>query len=414
LNWSTRDDLRAQVQRLWDKGDLLRALIPGAVWEPRRLRLRGPSSIELSEHFDAVRTWLDDFRRIPRVRIVWREFFHRVLGACTLPDEVWLDSPQDGLAMIGKLKESRRFDDVLQATLAFDEALFDDLRPWLSKQPLAALSLADDWLRLLYVVAWVQTHPHPGIYLRQIDLPGIDSKFIESQRAVLSELLNLVLPPAAIDNTANGLSQFCRRYGFKDKPLRIRLRVLDTALSLPGLGAEQDITLTQADFAHLALPVQRVFITENEINFLAFPAVRDSVVIFGAGYGFEALAGARWLQRCAIHYWGDIDTHGFAILDQLRAYLPHAQSLLMDSATLQAHRTQWGSEPQPVLRDLPRLSAEETLVFNDLRDNRLQPLLRLEQERIGFGWLQQALTVVAVKEGAERAGREGASVKRSR
>jgi hypothetical protein len=382
------------VQKLWDKGDLLRALIPGADWQPRRLRLQGPDSRELSECFDAVRTWLDDFRRIQRVRIVWRKWVHRVLGACALPDQVWLDTPQDALTILGKLKESRRFDDVLQATLAFDDALFECLRPWLVKQPLVALALADDWLRLLDVLAWVQTHPRPGIYLRQVDLPGIDSKFIESQRGVLSELLNLVLPPSAIDSTANGNSQFCRRYGFKDKPLRIRLRVLDAALALPGIGAEQDITLTQADFAQLALPIQRVFITENEVNFLAFPPVAGSVVIFGAGYGFEVLAGAAWLQHCAVFYWGDLDTHGFAILDQLRAHLPHAQSLLMDQATLLAHQSQWGNEPQPLLRDLPRLTPAELLVFNELRDNRIQAQLRLEQERVSFGWLQMALTTL--------------------
>ena len=33
-----------------------------------------------------------------------------------------------------------------------------------------------------------------------------------------------------------------------------------------------------------------MFITENEINFLAFPHVTDSLIIFGGGYGFETLA----------------------------------------------------------------------------------------------------------------------------
>ena len=142
----------------------------------------------------------------------------------------------------------------------------------------------------------------------------------------------------------------------------------------------------------LDLPVSRVFITENEVNFLAFPPVPHSMVIFGAGYGFEVLAGARWLQQREIYYWGDIDTHGFAILDQLRAQLPHVKSLLMDKATLLAHASQWGDEPQPLLRDLPRLTVEEHALFDELRDNRLRVGVRLEQERIGFGWLQQALT----------------------
>jgi hypothetical protein len=43
-------------------------------------------------------------------------------------------------------------------------------------------------------------------------------------------------------------------------------------------------------------------------------------------------------------YWGGIDTHGFAILDRLRASIPGAALLLMDENTLQAHRHVWGQE----------------------------------------------------------------------
>ena len=110
-----------------------------------------------------------------------------------------------------------------------------------------------------------------------------------------------------------------------------------------------------------------------------------------AGYGWEALARAAWLQRCQLHYWGDIDTHGFAILDQLRGQFPHAASMLMDMDTLLAHRAHWGAEPEPVRHDLPRLTPAEAAVYNALRFDQLEPRLRLEQERVGFGCLRALL-----------------------
>jgi hypothetical protein len=88
-------------------------------------------------------------------------------------------------------------------------------------------SSREEWRRLLDIVAWLQRHPRPGVYLRQVDIPGVHSKFIEAQRGVLGELLELALPPAAIDSAAAGVSQFARRYGFRDKPQRIRFRLLD-------------------------------------------------------------------------------------------------------------------------------------------------------------------------------------------
>ena len=90
-------------------------------------------------------------------------------------------------------------------------------------------------------------------------------------------------------------------------------------------------------------------------------------------------------------YWGDIDTHGFAILDELRNHFPHTASWLMDRATLLAHQPLWGSEETPHQRELSRLSPAEQDLYNDLRDNRLQIRLRLEQEQISFGWVVDAL-----------------------
>ena len=80
-----------------------------------------------------------------------------------------------------------------------------------------------------------------------------------------------------------------------------------------------------------------------------------------------------------------------AILDALRAHFGHVESFLMDRSTLLEFEPLWGTEDSPLDRDLPRLSAEERALYDDLRDNRIGRHLRLEQERIGFGWMKDAL-----------------------
>ena len=307
-----------------------------------------------------------------------------MLGSNRIPDEAWLDSLPDALALIGKTKDAARFAELVAATRLQQPALL----AWLQKRPLAALALVSVWPRLLSVVGWLQAHPRPGVYLRQADIAGLDTKFIESHRSVLSELFDLVLPQEAIDRSAAGASGFCQRYGFLDKPLKVRFRLLDAAH--PGYGS--DISVTKIAFEQLSPPVSRIFITENEVNFLAFPVVADAMVIFGGGFGgLDRLRNITWLAKCSVHYWGDIDTHGFAMLDQLRSYLPYVQSLLMDEATLMHHQDHWGHEAQAQQRDLPRLTADERALYDALRDNRLRAGLRLEQERIGFGWVEQSL-----------------------
>lgn len=389
MSWSTPADLRAQVQRLWERGELLRAAVSDAIAWPLRLSLKAPSAGDLSDRFEAVRAWVRALADVPQIRIEWREWNHRVQGTQRLPSSVWLDDVPSALALIGKSREAQRFAALWQQTELAQPAL----QSWLLRRPLQALELGDRWPRLLSVVAWLQAHPRPGVYLRQVDVPSVDSKFIEAHRGVLVELLDLVLPAEVVDLSATGVAQFARRYGFLDKPVRIRFRLLDSRVpSLPGCEGLADVTLDAASFATLDLPVERVFITENETNFLAFPEVPRAIVVFGAGYGWEALAQAAWLRRCALHYWGDIDTHGFAILDQLRAYHPQAISFLMDHETLLAHREQWGEESSPARHELPRLTPAERDLYDDLLCDRYRPGLRLEQERIGFGWVAERLT----------------------
>ncbi len=402
MNWATPAELRAQVQRLWDRGELLRDSVSDSIAWPLRLTLKAPGSADLASRFEAVRDWVRAIVATPHVRFEWREWTHRVQGRQQLPAAACVDTLDDALALIGKTRPTEEFRALWRLTT--DEQA--SLLPWLARRPLQALAMADRWRRLLAVVAWLQAHPRPGVYLRQVDIPGIDTKFIETHRGILAELFDLVMPEGAIDRSATGTAQFIRRYGFRDKPVRIRLRLLDADIpALPGCSGAPDITLDAASFAALRLPIERVFITENETNFLAFPASARAMVVFGSGYGWEALARATWLHACDMRYWGDIDTHGFAILDQLRSHFPHVVSLLMDRATLFAHRDHWGDEPIPARHALVRLSPEESALYDEIRFDRIRPNVRLEQEYVGYAWASEHMA--RALDGPGRARRSG-------
>lgn len=387
MTWSDGDDLKAQLARCWERGDILREALSGPSRFPLRLPLKVPVSLDITDRFDQVRAWSAGLSAQNHIRLEWQETRHRVQGTQRLPASAWVDTALDAVSWLRKGREWDRFCTLVSET----QQALPALLPWLDKHPLQALELAQAWTRLLAVVGWFIRHPRPGVYLRQVDLPGVHSKFIEAHRSVLSELLDLVLPAAAVNPAKVGIAQFAGRYGLLDKPMRIRFRVLDPDMVVLSGPYCPDVTLDADSFSRLQLPVRRVFITENETNFLAFPQVKSAIVVFGAGYGWEALARSHWLSACAVVYWGDIDTHGFGILNQLRGHFDHVTSILMDRQTLLAHEMQWGSEDKPLLVDLLRLRADERALYDDLRDNRLRKSLRLEQERIGFGWVQHRL-----------------------
>jgi hypothetical protein len=145
------------------------------------------------------------------------------------------------------------------------------------------------------------------------------------------------------------------------------------------------------EFAAAPPGITRVYVVENEITYLAFPLLEGAMVIFGAGYAVSVLEPLGWLAGLDLVYWGDIDTHGFAILDRLRQRFPHARSMLMDRATLLAHRDQWVTEPSRSTSSLDFLDAEEAQLYHHLAADALGPSVRLEQERVSFAVIEQAI-----------------------
>ena len=390
--WTQPKDLQKQVQRLWDRGLILESLLNEAPIFPIRLVLKAPTSNELSENFDQVRQWILSLQNINGLRLEMKTIQHRVLGENQIPASIWVDSLDNVSKILRVEKDIQKFSELIALTKKNNSILI----PWLQDHSIKALQLATEWVKLLAVVDWLKVNPRPAIYIRQVDISCVDTKFIEKHRKILTTLLDLSLQKSVIDQAAKGTRCFAQRYGFLDKPARVRFRILDPDIRLLP-GQCQDITLNHEAFSCLneneaiSENVTTLIITENEINYLAFPKIKSSIVLFGSGYGFEFLTDVSWLSQLTVYYWGDIDTHGFAILDQLRAKLPQAESLLMDEATLLNHKVFWEQESKPERRELTRLTHEENRLYHQLINNKLAQNLRLEQEKISYTYLLSAL-----------------------
>lgn len=388
--WTTAESIESSLLKLWDRGHILRAKITGESVFPHRLRVRGPDSSALALRFGEAQAWIQALEAASRMGrgfgfdIVWREVRHRQLGRNRIPCEIVVATETEGLQLIRKQADSKRFDTIVAATTA----VFPELTSWLGRRSLLALDHAADWPRILAILAWFRDHPNSGLYLRQLDIPQVDTKFIEGRKGLLAELLDIVLARDASAFAGGAPLSFEQRYGLRSKPGTVRFRLLGAGAGLAGL---TDISTPVEEFARLNLKPRVVFVTENEVNGLAFPEIEDAMILFGLGYGLNVLAAAEWLHRSRLVYWGDIDTHGFAILARLRSYFPLATSILMDEETLLAHRPLWVREDQPFLGELPRLSMAERGLFEDLKGNRHGDRVRLEQERVAYRYLLAAL-----------------------
>jgi hypothetical protein len=377
--WTRPADVRASIRKKWDSGVLLARFAAGQEWAPLGVPIRGPSARLIGEQLGQVRQWAAEWAAAAAggpLRVEYKQVGGRHFGANNIPARAWLDSYDDAWALLRVGAEVRRLTGLIEA------ARGTRLVPWLTGHPMRALRLADDWDRLLATVSWIEQRQAPGMYLRQIDAPGVDTKFIERHKGVLTELLDTQLDPGRVVGDA---PDFAGRYGFLRRPGYIRFRVAG------GYRGFSELSVRAAEFTTAPEGVSRAYVIENEITYLAFPVPDGGMVIFGGGYAVPVLAPLGWLAGLDLVYWGDIDTHGFAILNRLRHHLPHARSMLMDRATLLDHRVHWTTEPSPTVAVLDRLDGTESALYADLVSDAYAPSVRLEQERISFAAIEKAL-----------------------
>ncbi|BDB41022.1 MULTISPECIES: Wadjet anti-phage system protein JetD domain-containing protein [Mycobacterium] len=374
--WTTSAGIAVRVRRRWDDGSLLRGYANGDPFEPIEVPLRGPKPSQVGDDLAAARQWVADLqasaRDGERFTLQWQAIGGRRIGRNQLPSRAMISTFEQAVALLGVTALVRKFDELL--VLADQHRR---VRQWIVDHPHRALELGPEMPRLIAAYVWLDINRQSQKYLREISAPGVDTKFAERHRPVLAAMLG-------VSSTAAG---FVAGLGLRSKPGLVRLRP-SPSLGLPG-PTLSELGLRPEELARLDVVPRQAVIVENEISYLSFDVPEDGVVIWGRGFDVDSVGRSPWLAGADVLYWGDIDTHGFAILDRLRAWLPHVRSVLMDRETLLAHRDRWVAEDRPARSLLTRLTPPEQELYCDLVTDGLGERVRLEQERIDWQWVVQ-------------------------
>jgi hypothetical protein len=213
--------------------------------------------------------------------------------------------------------------------------------------------------------------PKPDLYIRQLPI-DIHTKYIWDNKIIVQSLLEFLIPEHI--NTSE--TRFELRFNLKYPEHLIRIRFLDKILS--PLSTATDISLTVSEFNNFHSHCENIFVTENLMNFLTLPAYLTKTIAIWSGGGFNVshLKDIGWLKNKQFYYWGDIDAHGFQILNQFRTYFPNTIAVMMDEETLLSFTGTSGQ--QAVNQNLHQLTEKELNLYNHLRQNNI----RLEQEKI--------------------------------
>lgn len=368
--WATPETVRDKVRRRWDDGTLLRTVADGEPLAPIEVPLGGPQASEIGDRLGEVQNWMaaliSGSRDGSRYDLRYKVIGGRAVGRNQIPTHAVVSRLEQAWDLVGVRAQVAAFEQMMLS--APDQRV----REWLLAKPVAALGYAAEWSQLLTAYRWLDAARGSGKYLRQIDAPGVDTKFVEARRSVLADLLGV----------SRQAGPFLIDLGLRTTPEYVRIRLAASIAPIPV--SELNVRVDELD--DLNVRFSTAVVVENEITYLTLPVPADGVVIWGKGFDVARLGRWAVLQDAEVHYWGDLDTHGFAILHRLRTHLPQTRSFLMDAETLHAHRDRWVRENAPTSAALGRLSAKEAAVYDDLVSDRFGDQVRLEQERINWAW----------------------------
>lgn len=302
----------------------------------------------------------------------------RKYGEQTDVKKIYFEDKTQFLDFIGEVKSYNRF---LEACTILKQNTIlskDQVCSWTQTHISDLLIDEEDgfWKDICLCAEWLERNQNSNLYIREIKLP-VHSKFIESNTSLIKSL------------TSKSNSELCfeETFGLRAKPALIRIRSLDAnhPINLGGIGIEE-CTIPISDLNKLPASFydyfKKIYIVENEMVFLTFPKVPESICIWGHGFTVNVLKDVSWLGKKELYYFGDLDEHGFEILSTLRRYYPKIQSFCMTCEIFNKYEKYVVKGVRLSGNIVPEnLTTEEMKFFMEIRNASIEAS-RLEQERI--------------------------------
>jgi hypothetical protein len=318
------EELAGVLVQLWHRGDKReRQLLEGDAW-PLELAIGRPSPRTFAHDTAKVREHIARWRAVSIGTVEWEvTTFRSGAKPVSVPARWLLSSPEEasqGSADEQVWIEFTRLRRILKhVPPEFHPTLVRQRRLWRDRND-------DDVVRAAALATALEPQFAEGRPLRSVALAGIDTKFMERNRGLVTALLDVRFDGQA---SALGLQGFLGAADEGDHWLLV-------APLSPGLLPFAQQRVRARELAKVPLPGVRILLVENDRSFHQLPPMANTVAVLGAGADLAWVA-APWLKERSIGYWGDMDTWGLQLLARARRLQPHVTALLMDQSVFDRH-----------------------------------------------------------------------------
>lgn len=385
-NWGKLpDEVYSHIKKLeWDKQKNLKERLMHKRKFPIEISLGTPTGDQILDNMMYFKNFINQWKNFPQQHwIKWQDKKYNTLGLQRIPVTLILNNLKELFEFLGPdiEKKIEKLSKIIEPLTTYDQRFYPILIQHLS---IVEQLTPQESINITSLLQQLTPNMGKGLYLRSLPLKGIDTKFLENNKILVSALLD-VLYNNAITQAGNLLKWL----GCLDNPkgwLIVKPLCKKTQESLAGLPILQ---MDQHTLTHYELPANNILVVENIQSGLSLPELPDTIAVIGCGNNVNWLS-AQWLKNKRVAYWGDIDSWGLKILSLSKTLCPHIQTLMMDEETLKLYKNNMVTESESY-SDIPvNLDSSEKDLFIVLQSNKYNAN-RLEQEKLPNDYIQKKL-----------------------
>lgn len=315
----------------------------------------------------------------PGWTIEWQEWSSKKFGRQQWPNTISVQLETDLLFLLKREKETETFKSTVQMLVQWKA----ELPRWISQNVKDILPLKEVWPSLTKVIDYLLVNNVQQYYLRSIPVP-VHTKFIKENERITVSLLQYLSP----EKFSNHVSDIEKLLQLRTKPFLFTARWLDADCAKAFTNNMAVFGITPEDLQNMTWRIDKVICTENETSLYQLPELHNTLALCSNGNTVSSLKNIPMLAVTKLFYWGDMDEMGFLMLHHLRQFYPHAQSVMMDEATIQLHEKEITIQPARYkATEMAGLKSYEHAAYKILAERNG----RLEQEQLQHLYINKCM-----------------------
>ncbi|RUM67967.1 MAG: hypothetical protein DSZ07_07790, partial [Sulfurovum sp.] len=171
LKLITPKNIIQRLTTIYNRGEHIKAYLTNELFGIT-IKFKRLSQKDIEQNFSEVRKWIEELNQSP-FDIEFIEINYKSIGKQFIPQKLEINQ-EIFLQQLSKIKIFQKHKRLIEQSII----QFPKLRELLISKPNLIILYDSVWVEILKVCEYFLSNPNPNLYIRELDIAGVDTKFI--------------------------------------------------------------------------------------------------------------------------------------------------------------------------------------------------------------------------------------------